>query len=113
MHPGVPGKRVQIYCNDSDSLHGKSLFQAILETLRAEGAVGAIVTRGIAGYGRHGRIHLGRLAEIPESLPVVITWIDTPERVERLLPTVCGMVAEGLVTVDDVEIVKNGRGDPA
>jgi CBS domain-containing protein len=100
------GKRVQIFVDEADSLRGRSLYLAILETLRGEGAAGATVTRGIAGFGSHSRIHTARLADLASPLPIVITWVDAPDRIERLLPTICGMVREGLVTVEDVQVAK-------
>lgn len=100
------GKRVQIYIDEADTVRGRSLYLAILEMLRAEGAAGATVTRGIAGFGSHSRIHTTRLVDVVSPLPLVITWIDAPDRVERLLPTICGMVREGLVTVEEVQVAK-------
>lgn len=107
------GRRVQIFIDESDRLKGQSLYWAILEKLRAEGAAGAVVTRGIAGFGIHSRIHSARLADIASPLPIVITWIDAPQRVERLLPVICAMVREGLVTVDDVQIAHYSHRDLA
>ncbi|HEY7065280.1 MAG TPA: DUF190 domain-containing protein [Chloroflexota bacterium] len=100
------GKRVQIFMDESDTLHGQSLYLAVLEKLRAEGADGATAIRGLAGFGAHGRLRTARLADIAAPLPLVVTWIDAPDRVERLLPTICDMVGERLVTVEDVQLAK-------
>jgi CBS domain-containing protein len=105
------GKRVQIFLDERDSVHGRALYTAILERLRAEGAAGATVIRGIAGYGAHSRIHSAHLADLAAPLPLVITWVDAPDRVERLLPAICALVTEGLVTVEDVNIVKYSHRD--
>ena len=43
--------RITIYIGESDRYHGANLYTAILERLRREGAAGATVSRGIAGYG--------------------------------------------------------------
>jgi CBS domain-containing protein len=100
------GKRVQIYVDEDDSLDGKSLYLAILEKLHAEGAAGATVTRGIAGFGAHSQVHTARFADLASSLPLLITWVDAPDRVERLLPALSAMVAEGLITVETVAVAK-------
>ncbi|MCC7104690.1 MAG: DUF190 domain-containing protein [Chloroflexi bacterium] len=105
-----PCKRVQIYVDESDSLHGHSLYMTILEKLRSEGAAGAMVTRGLAGFGVHSRIHRAGLADLASPLPLVITWVDRPELVERLLPDISGLVHEGLVTVEDTTVVRYNRG---
>jgi len=106
MEAMEPGKRVQVFIGERDSLDGQSLYLSILEKLLAEGATGATVTRGIAGFGVHRRIHTSRLAEVFPPLPLVITWVDQPARVDALLPTICGMVGQGLVTVEEVTIAK-------
>ncbi|MCC7106853.1 MAG: DUF190 domain-containing protein, partial [Chloroflexi bacterium] len=104
MHMAGVGKRVQIFIDEGDSHRGRSLYVGIMERLLSEGAVGASVFRGIAGFGTHSRIHRASFADIASPLPLTIVWIDTPERVERLLPTICDMVVEGLVTVEDITI---------
>lgn len=99
------GKRVRIYIGESDQWEAKPLFLALLETLRAEGCAGGTVFRGIAGYGAHSRIHTATILRLSEDLPIVLEWVDTPQRVERVLPKLVAMVAEGLITVDQVEII--------
>jgi len=98
------GKRVRIYIGESDHWGGQPLFLAILETLRREGCAGATAVRGIAGFGAHSLIHTATIVRLSEDLPIVLEWIDTPERVERVLPKVRAMVSEGMITVDDVGI---------
>jgi PII-like signaling protein len=107
-----PGKRVQIFVDEGDRQEGKPLYLALIERLHDEGAAGATVTRGIAGFGAHSRIHTARLVDLAAPLPLVITWIDTADRVEQLLPSICALVAEGLITVENVEIVHYIRRGP-
>lgn len=99
------GKRVRIYLGESDHWGGEPLYLALLQLLRAEGAAGATVLRGIAGYGAHSCIHTATILRLSEDLPIVVEWVDEPARVERLLPRVTSMVAEGLITVDEVQVV--------
>jgi CBS-domain-containing membrane protein len=98
------GRRVRIYTGETAQWQRKPLFLALLEFLRAEGAAGATVLRGVAGFGANSRIHTATILRLSEDLPMVIEWIDAPERVERLLPHICDMVTEGLVTVEDVQV---------
>jgi CBS domain-containing protein len=100
------GRRVRIYTGETAQWHRKPLFLAVLELLRREGAAGATVTRGVAGFGANSRIHTATILRLSEDLPMVIDWVDAPERVERLLPRICDMVVEGLVTVEDIAIAK-------
>jgi CBS domain-containing protein/PII-like signaling protein len=98
-------KRVRIYVNEEDRVHGKALHLAILELLRAENAQGATVLKGVEGFGATGRIHVSTLADVPWRLPVVIEWIDRPEQVERLAPRIRELVRHGLITVDDTDVL--------
>ena len=104
-----PGKRVRIYFGEHDKAVGshKPLWEDVLSLLRAEGAAGATMFRGLAGFGAHSHLHVARLADVVPDLPMLIEWIDTPEQVERLLPEVCGLVQSGTITVDELTIVKH------
>jgi CBS domain-containing protein len=98
-------KRVRIYVNEDDRVHGKALHLAVVELLRAENAQGATVLKGVEGFGATGRIHVSTLADVPWRLPVVIEWIDQPEQVERLVPRIRELVRHGLITVDDTDVL--------
>ena len=98
------GQRVRIYTGETAQWGWKPLFLAVLEFLRIEGAAGVTVQRGVAGFGATSRIHTAKILRLSEDLPLIIDWIDTPERVERLLPRVRDMVTAGLITVEDVQI---------
>jgi PII-like signaling protein len=65
--------------------------------------------RGLAGVGAHSRMHMARLADLAPDLPVVVEWIDTPERIDRLMPRIVSLVESGTITIDDVTIVKHTR----
>src|SRR5438105_1346018 len=97
-------KRVRIYVNEGDVVQHKPVHLAILEYLRSADAAGATVHRAIEGFGGSGQIHTARIADADWKLPMVIEWVDSPDRVERLLPGVKQLVARGLVTVDDTEV---------
>jgi CBS domain-containing protein len=88
------------------------LWETILGLLREEGAAGATMLRGLAGFGAHSKLHMARLADLVPDLPVVVEWIDGPERVERLLPRVSALVRSGTITVEDVDIVKYTHREP-
>jgi PII-like signaling protein len=74
------------------------------DLFRNEGAAGATMLRGLAGFGAHSKLHMARLADIAPDLPVMVEWIDGPERVQRLLPRVCELVATGTILLDNLGI---------
>jgi CBS domain-containing protein len=100
------GKRVTVYVGETDQWHHQPAYLAILEFLRRERCAGATVERGIAGFGANSRIKTASLLELSMDLPVIITWVDRPDRVERILPQLAEMVPAGLVTVEDIHIYR-------
>jgi PII-like signaling protein len=100
------GLRVRVYFGERDHHGHTPLWAALLDLLRAAGAAGATVTRGVAGFGAHSRIHTARLVDLSSDLPLVLEWVDTEERVVALLPRVTELLegTGGLLTTDPVEI---------
>ena len=99
------GKLVRIFIGESDRWRGRALYQAIVERARAEGLAGATVTRGIEGFGAKSHLHTSRILRLSEDLPVVVEIVDTAERIDALLPLLDEMVADGLVTIEPVQVV--------
>lgn len=92
-----PAKAVEILVGESDRWHGKPLYAAIVELARSEGLAGATVTRGVMGFGAHSRIHTAGILSLSEDLPMVVTIVDKPERIDAFLPLLDEMVSGGLV----------------
>lgn len=97
-------KRVTIYMGENDQWHHQPAYMGILEFLRREGCAGATVERGLAGFGANSRIKTASILDVSLDLPMVITWIDRPDRIERLLPQLAQMAPAGLITVEDVNV---------
>lgn len=106
MSAPIQAKRLMIYLGESDTWRGRSLYMSILESLRKAGIAGGTVTRAIAGFGAHSRIRTHTIEVLSVDLPIVISVIDTPENIERALAIISPMVREGLITLEDVEIIK-------
>lgn len=99
------GKLLRIFIGESDTWHGRPLYEAIVRRLRKEGLAGATVFRGIEGFGAHSRLHTARILRLSEDLPLLIEVVDNMEAIEKVLPILDEMVTEGLVTMENVEIV--------
>jgi PII-like signaling protein len=99
------GKLLRVFVGESDRWHGKPLYQALVERVRAEGLAGATVLRGIEGFGADSRLHTARILRLSEDLPVVIEIVDTAEQIDRILPLLDEMVGEGMVTLERVEVI--------
>jgi PII-like signaling protein len=99
------GKLVRIFIGESDTWHGRPLYEAIVHRVREAGLAGATVIRGIEGFGAHSRLHTSRILRLSEDLPVVIEIVDAPERIDEILPLLDEMIGEGMVTLERVDIV--------
>ncbi len=100
------GLRVRIYFGEHDKVHGKALWSVLLEFLRQEGASGATVIRGAAGYGAHSKIHRVSIVDLSMDLPLILEWVDSEERVTQLLPAIEQMLQGGMITTDPVNIIR-------
>ena len=105
------GKLLRLFIGESDTWHGRPLYQAIVERVREEGLAGATVVRGIEGFGADSRLHTSRILRLSEDLPVVIEIVDSPEQIDRVLPTLDEMVGEGMLTLERVQIVSYRSSD--
>lgn len=101
-----PAKKVSIYVGQDHQYHGESVYAAILEFLFYRKVSGASVTRGIAGFGADHRMHTDRILVLTENLPMKVEFIETPEKVEELLPKLHEMVGTGLIEIQDTTILK-------
>jgi PII-like signaling protein len=115
-----PAKRLTVYIGESDQYHHRPLYAEIVHQARAAGLAGASVLRGIEGFGASQHVHTSRLLSLSEDLPIVIVMVDDSERIERFVPQLDELITEGLVVIDDVEVVRyvgrqqtRGSGEPA
>lgn len=105
-------KRLRIYLGEADSWRGQPLYAAIVRKAKELDLAGASVFRGLEGYGANSRIHTARILDLSADLPVLVEIIDSDEYIAKLLPFLDEMVQEGMVTIDDIEVIKYGRKPP-
>jgi uncharacterized protein len=101
-----PAKKVSIYVGEDHQYHGQSLYSAILNFLFYHGISGASVVRGIAGFGADHHLHTMRIEVLTQDLPIKVEFIETPEKVEEVLPKLHELAGTGLIEVQDTLIVK-------
>lgn len=99
------GKLLRIFIGESDTWHGRPLYQAIVERVRQEGLAGATVIRGIEGFGADSHVHTARILRLSEDLPVLIEIVDKDERIDPIIPILDEMVTEGMLTLEKVQII--------
>ena len=104
-----PAKKVTIFVNEDTQHHMTSLHDAIMTFLMHKGVSGATATRAFSGYGSHRALHTPKIEVMAYHLPIRIEFVDTPEKVDEVLPTLYEMVSDGLIEVQDTTVVKLAR----
>ncbi|HZQ76590.1 MAG TPA: DUF190 domain-containing protein [Acidimicrobiia bacterium] len=99
-------KRLTIFIGESDRVGHTPLATEIVQRAHAAGLAGASVFRGVEGYGASNHIHTTRLLSLSDDLPVAVVIVDTDDRVRAFLGDLDDLITEGLVILDDVEVVK-------
>ncbi len=107
-HIKIEGKAklMQIYIGESDQWNGKPLHEALVHAMRAHDLAGVTVYRGILGYGAHRRIHKDKPLHLSRDSSIMLSVVDTEEKLRAFLPTMDQMVPEGLVVLSDVDVIK-------
>lgn len=99
-------KMIRIYIGEDDAWEGEPLHEAIVKKLRMMDLAGATVYKGLMGYGAQQRLHKPGWLGLSTDLPIMISIVDTEEKIRSVLPVLDEMVDEGLVVLSDVEIIK-------
>ena len=99
-------KMLRIHFGEDDKWNGKPLYRAIVEKCRALDLAGATVFRGIEGYGASTLIHRSHLPSFSPDAPIMVSVIDSEEKIQTLLPFLDEMVSEGLIAMSEVEVIK-------
>jgi len=99
-------KLLRIYIGEDDRWEDEPLYEAIVKKLRMMDIAGATVYRGLIGYGAQNRVHRSGFLGLSKDLPIMLSIIDTEEKIRGVLPVLDEMVDEGLIALSDVEIIK-------
>jgi PII-like signaling protein len=99
------GLIARVYISESDTWEGRPLYEAIVQRLRERGIAGTTVLRGIEGYGKRSVLHTTRILRLSEDLPIVVEVVDREDRLRAVLPELDSMVADGMITLQPVEVI--------
>lgn len=98
--------RMTVFIGECDQWHHRPVYTEIVHRAHKAGLAGASVFRGIEGFGASSLVHTQRLLSLSEDLPVAIVIVDSEERIRAFLPEVDELVEEGLVILDDCEVIR-------
>ena len=100
------GQLLRIFIGESDTWKDEPLYRAIVLKARELGLAGATMLRGPMGFGANSRVHTTKLLELSTDLPIVIEIVDSAEKIQGLLPFLDEAVAEGLITIEAVKVLR-------
>ena len=64
------------------------------------------VYQGILGYGANRRIHQRKALNLSHDHPILLSVVDTEEKLLAFAPVLDDMIKQGLVVLSDVDIIK-------
>jgi hypothetical protein len=64
------------------------------------------VLRGIVGFGAKSHLHTTHVFRLSQDLPIVVEVVDSQESIDRVLPKIDEMVRDGLVTIENVRVLR-------
>lgn len=103
---------MRIFIGESDRYQGKPLYQLLVEMLKKEKIAGATVLRGVLGFGAESHVHTAHILRLSQDLPIVIEAIDTQENIDRVLPFVEKAMGGGLITIEEVKVLRYQPKEP-
>lgn len=106
MQSSEDGQLLRVFIGESDVWHGEPLYRAIVLKAKELGLSGATVLRGPMGFGANSRMHTAKLLALSTDLPIIVEIVDAPAKIQSLLPFLDESVAEGLITIEEVRILK-------
>ncbi len=104
-----PAQRLTIFVGETDRWQHKPVYTEIVHRAHQTGLAGASVMRDIEGFGASQHVHTTRILSLSQDLPVAIVIVDEAERIRAFLPQLDDLIDEGLVIIDDVDVIRYGR----
>ncbi|HEX3804414.1 MAG TPA: DUF190 domain-containing protein [Solirubrobacteraceae bacterium] len=103
--------KLTTYFGERDRTDGELLADELFALYGEQGLQISAMLRGIEGFGHHHSTHTDLLLSLSEDLPVMSVAVDTPERIEAMLPQVLDVKRRGLVTLERARLLA-GRLQP-
>lgn len=106
-------QRLSVYVSENEQYGDKPLYSALVEQARKAGCAGATVLRGIEGFGATSVADPDRGLRMSTDLPVMVNVIDVESRITALAEVFSTMLGDGLITVEDIDVMVYRGGNKA
>jgi len=100
-------QQLTIYTSEAARWQHKPLYLAVVEQAKAAGLMGAIVTRGIEGFGPHHALQSTQVLSLAADLPIEIRIIDQTTAIEKFLPLVKEILQDTMVTLQEINVISH------
>lgn len=97
---------LRVFLGESDRWEHQPLYEAIVLKARELHLAGATVLRGPMGFGKSSRLHTAKILRLSMDLPIVIELVDSEEKIQAFLPVLDGMMKGGLITLEQVQVLR-------
>lgn len=105
-----PVKMLIVFLNEVDRIGDEPLYEVLMRRLRNRDAAGATAHRGLMGFGHHHRMHHKSLFGIADDRPIVITVVDSEDKLRALVPEVRSLVTDSPILLIDAELIPMSSG---
>jgi len=99
---------LRIFIGEAQRYDGKPLYEAIVLKARELHLAGATVLRGGLGYGHSSHLQTAKILRLSDDLPLVVEIVDSEEKIGAFLPVLDGMMASGLITLENIQVLQYG-----
>ena len=99
---------LRIFIGEAQRHDGKPLYEAIVLKARELHLAGATVLRGGLGYDHTSHLQTAKILRLSDDLPLVIEIIDSEDKIKAFLPVLDGMMASGLITLENIQVLQYG-----
>ena len=79
---------------------------AVLDFLFRHQVAGATAVHAFAGFGSHHHMHTADLVDISVDLPVILQFVDAPEKLEKFFPALAEIAKGSLISTQEVMIFR-------
>ena len=105
--------KLTLYYGEHDRHQGKTLSDAVLDLFGRNRLATSVLLRGTEGFGAGHRLQTDRLLSLSEDLPLVALGVDSPQRIEAVVPELVEMAGDGLLTIERARFAdRDLAGDP-
>lgn len=103
----TPGLKATLFVAEEERYKGQPLVRVVLDLAREAGVRTVFVSKGTAGFGHRRVIQTTTLELLTFHLPLTIECIDEPERVQRLVDRLVGILPGGVLEVQRTALVRS------